>query len=46
MERDVRRAFTDSVSGAYVERFWKIATVELIADAAEAVTLDSSAIAC
>lgn len=26
MERDVRRAFTDSVSGAYVERFWKIAT--------------------
>lgn len=26
MERDVRRAFTDSVSGAYAERFWKIAT--------------------
>ena len=26
MEADVRRAFTDSQSGAYVERFWKIAT--------------------
>ena len=25
MDRDVRRAFTDSASGAYVERFWKIA---------------------
>jgi len=26
METDVRRAFTDLQSGAYVERFWKIAT--------------------
>jgi len=26
MERDVRRAFTDSLSGAYTERFWKIAS--------------------
>lgn len=26
MERDVRRAFTDPQTGAYVERFWKIAS--------------------
>jgi len=26
MEKDVARAFTDSKSGAYVERFWKIAS--------------------
>ena len=26
MQADVRRAFTDAATGAYVERFWKIAT--------------------
>lgn len=26
MEADVRRAFTDPLTGAYVERYWKIAT--------------------
>ena len=26
MEADVRRAFTDQRSGAYVERYWKVAS--------------------